>query len=468
MHVCLLSSFLLASYAAANDILDITQDPAYSGAFSTFITALELTGIDYAFDQIWLCANLNIWCGPDYTVFAPTNDAFDALPNVTLPRLLEDNFLPHLKDLLLYHVVDGEIFSSNIDTDGVIVETLNGEILFAQKMNETDFKINGDTNIVVPDLDANNGVVHVIDKVLLPRSATKNIAEVAIEVAIEAGFSQSTLVSFLNIEGIDLGDFISDSILTIFVPTNDAFDQLVNDGFDTSDLSAVADLLKYHVILDEVFTSNTLAHEDQIITMQGSPISVDLVCNNNYWCYHHEYEIELNEGASITQANILASNGIIHVIDTVLTRPTPPGDIITVASNNSAFSTLVTAIVNASLVNTLQEDGPFTVFAPTKSAFSNAGIDLTVLTADELTSILLYHVISGEVFTSNTLADVNEIVTVQGSLISVDLVCSSWLRWLCYNHEIELNGGVSITQTDIMASNGIIHAIDTVLLPPVL
>lgn len=392
-----------------------------------------------------------------FTVFAPTNDAFDDLSDDVLSRLVGDeNFRPHLTDLLLYHAANGEIFSSDIDTIGVEVVALNEETLLALKESDTSFTINGDTNIVIPDVSASNGVVHAIDKVLLPAS-TRNIADLASEAGL------NTLLALLTSSEIDLGGFVSTSVLTVFAPTDEAFEELIQSGFNPSDTLAVADLLKYHVIEDEVYTSDMLAHERSITTLEGSLLFVDTVCNSDYSCHPSEEEIALNNDVSITQANILASNGIIHIIDTVLT---PPVNIATIASGDPNFSTLVAAIVKAGLLTTIQDGGPFTVFAPTNSAFTQAGItDLDEYTADELTSILLYHVVPGAV-TRDELDHRVGIETAQGPTISVNQVCTRVFWFWCTRYETRLNGSVEITQADISASNGIIHVIDTVLIPP--
>jgi len=448
MNVRFLSSFLLASYASAHD--DILDIAAGDSAFSTLLTALELTGLDQAFVAPWACDlwYLAYYCNK-FTVFAPTNDAFDDLSAEVLSRLVGDeNFRPHLTDLLLYHAANGEIFSSDIDTNGVEVVTLNEETILALKESDNSFTINGDTNIVIPDVAASNGVVHAINKVLEPAS-TRNIADLASEAGL------TTLLALLTSDEINLGEFVSTSVLTVFAPTDEAFEELILSGFNASDTSAVADLLKYHVIENEVFTSDALAHERSITTVEGSLLFVD---------HPSEEEITLNNDVSITQANILASNGIIHIIDTVLT---PPGNIATIASGDPNFSTLVAAIDKAGLLTTIQDEGPFTVFAPTNSAFIQAGIiDLDEFTAEYLTPILLYHVVPDEVITRDELDHRVNIDTIQGPTISVNLECTRYFWFWCTRYETRLNGSVEITQADISASNGIIHVIDTVLIPP--
>jgi len=139
-----------------------------------------------------------------------------------------------------------------------------------------------------------------------------------------------------------------------------------------------------------------------------------------------------------------------------------PGDIVEVAVESGQFPTLVAAVTEAGLVETLQGEGPFTVFAPTEEAFASA-LDALGITAEELladtetlTAILTYHVVPGK----NMAADVVEldgqsIATVNGAEVSIAVEGES----------VMVNGAKVVT-ADIEASNGVIHAIDAVLLPP--
>lgn len=132
------------------------------------------------------------------------------------------------------------------------------------------------------------------------------------------------------------------------------------------------------------------------------------------------------------------------------------GDIVEVASSNPDFSTLVTAIEAAGLVETLQGEGPFTVFAPTNDAFAAIPEeDLNALLGDPeaLSEILLYHVVEGAV-TADQVVELTSATTVQGSDVSVSA-----------NGDTVMVGDATVITTDVMASNGVIHAIDTVLMP---
>ena len=134
-----------------------------------------------------------------------------------------------------------------------------------------------------------------------------------------------------------------------------------------------------------------------------------------------------------------------------------PKTIVDVAAGNPDFSTLVTAIKAAGLVETLSGDGPFTVFAPTNAAFAKLPEGtLESLLADipELKKVLTYHVVAGKVMASDV-TGMKSAATVQGDDVTIAVVDGS----------VKLNDAATVTATDIEASNGVIHVIDSVLLP---
>jgi len=138
--------------------------------------------------------------------------------------------------------------------------------------------------------------------------------------------------------------------------------------------------------------------------------------------------------------------------------PAEAGDIVAVASANPDFSTLVAAVAAAGLVETLQGPGPFTVFAPTNEAFAAlpAGlVDKLLLPENKavLAQILTYHVVSGKVMAADVTA--GDVPSVEGSNIAVTV-----------DGGVKLNGSANVIITDVAASNGVIHAIDAVILPP--
>jgi uncharacterized surface protein with fasciclin (FAS1) repeats len=141
--------------------------------------------------------------------------------------------------------------------------------------------------------------------------------------------------------------------------------------------------------------------------------------------------------------------------------------VVDVAVENDGFSTLVAAVTEAGLVETLSGEGPFTVFAPTDDAFAAAleALGLTaeeLLASDDLAGILTYHVVAGELLAADVLAAVEEgmgsaeVETVNGATIEVTVE----------DGMVMLNGTATVTATDLQAGNGVVHVIDAVILPP--
>jgi transforming growth factor-beta-induced protein len=163
--------------------------------------------------------------------------------------------------------------------------------------------------------------------------------------------------------------------------------------------------------------------------------------------------------AKVIITDIETSNGVIHVIDTVLLPPAKPSDIVDVAVADGRFTTLAAALQAANLVETLKGEGPFTVFAPTDEAFASLpeGTVEALLQPEnlqKLSDILLYHVAPGKLM-AEEVASMEEIETVLGPTLKVKVDMGN-----VYVNDAQ------IILTDIEASNGIIHVIDAVLLPP--
>jgi len=242
------------------------------------------------------------------------------------------------------------------------------------------------------------------------------------------------------VQAVVAADLVStlkgDGPFTVFAPTDEAFAKL---GIDIGMLSKeeLTGILLYHVVAADV-RSTDLAN-GFFKTAGGYSIEVNL-----------DAGVKINS-ASVIQADVVATNGVIHVIDEVLMPPSE--DIVekAISFNPDEFNTLVSAVVQADLVNTLKSDGPFTVFAPTDAAFAALGVDLASLSKEDLTNILLYHVVSASIFSS----DLSEgaVQTAIGSTVNVSL-----------------DGGVKINESNVVianvqTTNGVIHVIDEVLIP---
>ena len=372
--------------------------------------------------------------GP-FTIFAPTDQAF-ADAGIDLGALDNPSGKQTLSDILLYHVVSGEVPSSNV-TECMTATAANGQTL---SFTVGDGVMVNGANVTIADVATSNGIIHVIDKVLSPTNTPNDIARTAqctgIHNSLVSAVVQAELLETLQ----GAGPF------TLFAPTDQAF---ADAGIDLASLdnpagkAALADILLYHVVSGNV-PSTALSDCMTTPAVNGQNLAFNLGSG-----------VMVND-ANVTLADVGTSNGVIHVIDKVLTPTDTPNDIPRTAECSEVHNSLVSSIVQAELLETLQGDGPFTVFAPTDQAFADAGIDLAALDNPEgkqtLTDILLYHVVAGEVPAANV-TDCMAASTVNGNPLSFTV-----------GGTVMVNGA-TVTATDLSASNGIIHVIDKVLMP---
>ncbi len=429
--------------------------------------------------------------GP-FTVFAPTNDAFtNLLASLEGYDSLDDFNTPEKKELLAtiltYHVVAGAAVKSTDLSNGQEVTTVQGEKLtisltggnvFVQDVTEADAKV------VIADVEANNGVVHVVDKVLIPEAALTQLEEIAaaerslVDVVVstdalsilEAAVIKADLVATLS----GAGPF------TVFAPTNDAFVALLNalgddynslDDFDTeAEINLLRNILLYHVIPANVLAADLAAGN---VGTALTDNSIEVIASGNTFVIGDAS----STNANITGTDILASNGVAHTIDKVLlpqeaidfVTALNNGTLVNIVVNTDPLSILEAAVIKTGLVDTLNGAGPFTVFAPTNDAFvallNALGDDYnslddfnTTAEIDLLRNILLYHVIPANVFAADlaagnvgtALADNSIEVIASGNTFVIGDASST---------------NANITGTDILATNGVAHTIDKVLLP---
>jgi len=262
--------------------------------------------------------------GP-YTVFAPSDDAFDALPNGLVECLLQEQNLPILSNILLYHVASNEILSTDLLNGMEIPTLLAREAVTVDLSNGV--KIN-DSTVVGADVLTSNGVIHVLNQVLVPpsvdvgaflqtcttaSSSSSSLPDIP-TTAIDAGIF-TTLVAALS--ATDLVGAISAPVgpFTVFAPTDDAFDALPNGLVECllqdDNLPILSDILLYHVASGTALSTD-LSNRQQIATLlEGAKVTVDLSRNN---------AVKIND-ATVIGADVLASNGVIHIIDQVLVPP---------------------------------------------------------------------------------------------------------------------------------------------------
>ena len=287
------------------DAKSIAEIATEDGRFNTLVAAVTAAGLAETLSS-----------EGEYTVFAPTDDAFAALPEGTVEGLLED---PEgaLKDILLYHVVGSVVPAETVVTlDSA--DTLQGEPV-AISVVDGEVVLNDSAKVIITDIEASNGIIHVIDAVILPPSMTnaeaseeemmdkKSIAEIAVE---DGRFT--TLVAALEAAGL-VDTLAGEGEFTVFAPVDDAFAALPEGTVEALLEDPEGDLtniLLYHVVEGAV-PVETVVTLDSAPTLQGSNVTITVTDDGVF----------LNDNVEVIITDVLASNGIIHVIDGVLLPP---------------------------------------------------------------------------------------------------------------------------------------------------
>lgn len=266
----------------------IVETAVKAEKFATLVAAVKAAGLVEALNGD----------GP-LTVFAPTDEAFAKLPEGKVESLLKPENKKLLQTILKYHVVAGENKAAAV-TKLKSVQTLSGQVA-AVKVTDSGAFIDK-ARIVATDIECSNGVIHIIDSVIIPE--TKNIAEVA----VSAG-SFKTLVAALQATGLDKA-VAEGGPFTVFAPTDEAFSKLPAGTVETllkeENLPKLASILKYHVVEGYV-PAATAAKLDSAKTLNGQNLAV-----KTKWG-----KVMIND-AKVAKADINAFNGIIHVVDSVI------------------------------------------------------------------------------------------------------------------------------------------------------
>ena len=260
----------------------------------------------------------------------------------------------------------------------------------------------------------------------------------------------TTLVAAVTTAGL-VDTLKGEGPFTVFAPTDDAFAKLpamtVENLLKPENIEQLKSILLYHVVAGKVMAADVTKLESAE-TVLGKSVTIKLDMGNVY----------IND-AKVVLTDIETSNGVIHVIDTVLLPPADQLDIVDTAVADGRFTTLVAAVTAAGLVDTLKGEGPFTVFAPTDDAFAKlpAGTVESLLkpeNLEQLKNILLYHVVAGKVMAADVVK-LEKAATVLGPSVKITVDGS----------KVMINDA-EVLITDIETSNGVIHVIDTVILPP--
>ncbi|OCQ21376.1 adhesin [Pseudoalteromonas luteoviolacea] len=418
-----------------------------AGSFTTLVAALEATGLDATLD------NTN----NKFTVFAPTDAAFELLGTDTINGLLADT--DTLSGILTYHVLNSEVNAETaLSLAGQTADTVNGAKV-ALSLSGDNLLINTAT-VTQTDITTDNGIIHVIDAVLMPpaqSTSTQNIAEVA-----TAAGSFTTLLKAVETAGLSSA-LTGAGPLTVFAPTDAAFAALGTDTINTllANPDVLGDILKQHIVsgnVDSVTAMSLNGKNATTLLNNQLPVAIDATKDRLKFA-----------GVTVTQTDIPASNGIIHVLDAVvvadITVPESLGLIPQVAQNDGSFNTLVSLLSATGLDQTLSDPTiKFTVFAPTDAAFAALGQDtLDALAADtqKLSDILLYHVVSGQSIMSDAAgavasSDNNMVMMANSDSAALSMVDS----------KLFIDDAV-IRTANVNADNGVIHVLDKVIMPPV-
>lgn len=282
----------LAQEENSQTVWQIIQDDESSSDFEAWVKAAGLVD--------------NLQGDGPFTVFAPTNEAMAVFETEAA------NHAVTYTDMLLYHLVNGRYLAPHIANQSSL-QTLFGERVGITVENG-EIVLNDTTTITLTDVEAANGVVHIIDTILTPPENTlrfmdkdavsENLAEV---LAADGRFT-----TFLSLsEQVGLDDDLNNSYhnYTVFAPTDDAFAQMTDEQKEQwlTDQEDIDMLLSYHLVSDRLGI-NQIATDDYIPTNEGRPLFVSVDENSTVW---------LN-GQPLQEFNITAANGVIHVVDAVL------------------------------------------------------------------------------------------------------------------------------------------------------
>lgn len=268
---------------------NIVETASAAGSFQTLLAAAKAAGL----------AETLAGKGP-FTVLAPTDAAFAKLPEGTIPALLAD--LPRLRAILKHHVVAGKAMSA--DVAGMKkVKSLLGQKL---AVNTKDGVRIGGARVVTADIECTNGVVHVIDTVLLPEADI-------VDIATKAG-SFKTLLAAAKAAGL-VDALRGAGPITVLAPTDEAFKALPEGTVEAllADKKKLTMVLTYHVLPGK-WTAKKLSKVRQVKTLEGTdvPVSPREVDGRSTLGFH---------GATVVKADVAAANGTIHVIDRVIVPP---------------------------------------------------------------------------------------------------------------------------------------------------
>ena len=484
-YYCTVHSSMVSEFA-------LTETVALPNIPATAVSTGEHTSLVAALTHAKLVGVLS-GEGP-YTVFAPTDAAFEEM-GLNLSDFDTEEENDTLEMILSYHVAMGSVMASELE-DGMEINSLIQEPITVNIYGQ-DVVLNSYANVTTADVETSNGIIHIIDKVLMPPSlttATPPVGEICYDMdthTVDLSKTEETCdemwIPSVDIPTTAAATTIHTSLVaalekanlttalkeegpfTVFAPSDAAF-TAAGISLDDFDADTLANILTYHVVSGKVMSTD-LSNGMMATALNGGTLVFSI----------SEGNVSVN-GANVILANVPVSNGVIHVIDKVMIPPAgeicydpvshtvdvtktadtcdkswiPSVDIPTTAAATTIHTSLVAALEKANLTTTLKGEGPFTVFAPTDEAFTAAGINLDDYDTDEkiaaLADILLMHVVSGKVMSSD-LTDGMEATALSGDTLSFVI-----------GDTVSVNDATVII-ADVPVSNGVIHVIDKVFMP---
>ncbi|XP_067289444.1 periostin isoform X2 [Pseudorasbora parva] len=362
-----------------------------------------------------------------YTLFAPTDEAFDKINSDTLERIMSDKTV--LEALLKYHLLSSVQCSEAIMA-GSIYGTLEGSNIEIGCDGES-LTVNGIKMVLKKDIVTSNGVIHLIDQVLMPDSA-KQVIELVDK-------SESIFTDMVSELGLSAA-MQPETEYTLLAPLNGAFSDEVM-SMDQRLLKIILEnhILKYKVSLNELYNGQLLE------TLGGKLLRV--------FIYRTAVCIE---NACMVRGSREGSNGVLHLMRSLI-QP-PQTTIYELLLKEGRFKIFLSLMESAGLTDLLKQEGSYTLFAPMDEAFATLKEeDIALLKSDinALKAILLYHFSKG-VFINGGLEGgvTNLLKTIQGNNLQV----------LSVNNSIHVNS-VEVPDFDLMASNGVVHVVKTILYP---
>ena len=392
------------------------------GSFSTFLAAADAAGLGDALSS-----------DEPITVFAPSDAA---LAGIGLEAGDE-----RLQAVLAAHIVDGRLSSADLAQNSTVT---------SRDGTQLDITVTGDSiavgtaNVIEPDLEADNGVLHGMDGLVLPPQR-----RTLIEVATDDG-RFGTLLAALEQAG--LAEVLAgEEVFTLFAPTDEAFAELPEGALEAllTDSQTLDEVVGAHVAGGTIDAAE-IAGRAELISATGQRLAITV-----------EGDTVAVGGATITESDIAADNGLIHVVDAVIvpegvTIGAPASSLIDLLADSDNLTVFFGALAAAGLLDQLGSEEPFTLFAPTDDAWDRLPGDALqqILTdPEQLTAALSAHIAGGVIDGAEVVA--RETITMSSGE-EVAVVTAGGRTWI---------GGAALTETGLEADNGLIHTIDRVILP---